>query len=102
MAKFAKVIDVEGVKGVDQVLIYVHKHSETDLYICSIYTDLPFGEMDLQLNANPKSDDDSCYDSAIKIFNGLASRPDQEIINNIINSDLYKHFLEETGELNNA
>lgn len=93
MAKFAKVIDVEGVKGVDQVLIYVHKHPETDLYICSIFTHLPFGEADIQLNINPKSDDDNCFDSAINIFNEIAGKSDQEIINNIINSDLYKYLI---------
>lgn len=93
MAKFAKVIDVEGVKGIDQILIYVHQNND-DLYVVSIFTHLPACEARLTLNINPKHEDDNCYEDAIALFNQLSKRSDEDIIAAITNQPIYQSLLE--------
>lgn len=93
MTKFAKVIDVEGIKGIDQILIYVHQNND-DLYVVSIFTHLPICEARLTLNINPKHEDDNCHEGAIALFNQLSKRSDKYIIAAITEQPIYQSLLE--------
>lgn len=100
MDKFAKVIDVDGVEGISQILIYVHQN-EKNYYVCSIFTQLPLCEIKLDLNAEPKNEDDNCYETAMKIFNDLSNEPEKGIINTVVSLPIYLHFINTSGAVKN-
>lgn len=100
MDKFAKVIDVDGVEGISQILIYVQQNEDSN-YVCTIFTHLPQCEIKISLNTEPKDEDDNCYEAAIKIFNNLSNAPEMNIVNCIISTPIYKHFFDTTGAVKN-
>lgn len=94
MIKFSKIIDVKGIEGISQILIYVHQNEKGNCF-CSFFTHQPICEGVLNFDLQQRNNN-----SSVQVFNNISSVPNSELAKIIMESNFYQQFISNNGALN--